>query len=130
MRLEKYITEARKDELYHVTTYKNAINILKHRYFRPSPGIVGIKGLSTTTNPNYWWGSKEVRFVLDSKKLNRKYKLKKVEEPIGVKEDEVKIVTNDIIKNIEKYIIRVEYFKNREFKSFIEDINDIVFKSL
>lgn len=100
--------------LYHYTRKEFAKNILKHDYFRTSPGTIGIMGLSTTFNKNYKWGAAEVCFELDSKKLFEDYKLIFVNEQLSTKngklnEYEVKVLCDKAILNASKYIIKVEY---------------------
>jgi hypothetical protein len=117
-------------DLYHCTRYENAANILKHNYFRPSKGQDGISGLSTTTNPNYWWGSHEVRFVLDAKKLAQLYELKPVQETIYttghelLNESEILVVSDTAIMNALDYVKRIDYTpdtsKYHEDKEFLE----------
>lgn len=103
-----------KKYLYHCTTRQNAINILKHNYFRTSSGIINIKGLSTTSDFKYNWGNCEVKFVLNRDKLSKNYKLVDVDEKLGFDESEIKIVSNDGILNANKYIVDVIYKKGIE----------------
>jgi len=111
------------NELYHVTKFKSALNIMKHDYFRRSKGTIGLYGLSTTTDKNYWWGSEEVRFVINKKKIGRDYKLQDVDEGLGVNESEVKVLSNKAIMNAHKYIDRIEYFSSNKEPSFENELN-------
>lgn len=119
----------KNNSLYHCTTEKNAINILKYNYFRPSKGIVGIMGLSTTFDSEYIWNSSDVKFVLDYLKLKNDYTLIYIDEKIGVDESEIKIVTETPILNIEKYIKDIEYFgSNIELNIMIKNILNKAYK--
>lgn len=120
-------------KLYHVTRYENAANILKHDYFRSSKGL-RFEGLSTTTNPNYWWGEKQVRFVLDRNKLEKDYDLIDEDEGLSydtgekLDESEVVVLSNKAIKNAKKYIKIVEYKpspKDRDFIYFLDILNKV-----
>lgn len=103
--ITKEIEDQIKDNsLYHVTSKENAENILKHNYFRPSSGTIGIKGLSTTFDPNYNWGNAEVKFVLDYEKLKKDYPLFHINENLGIDEKEIKVTIDEPILDASKYI--------------------------
>jgi hypothetical protein len=101
-------------ELYHATNYNAATNIIKHNYFRPSKGL-NLKGLSTTKDPNYNWGSVEVKFVLSRSELERDYDLVDEDEDLTyvdgshLNESEVVVLSDKAIMNADKYIIKVLY---------------------
>lgn len=122
--------------LYHATTYEAATNILMHNYFRSTSGIGGT-GLSTTTDPHYWWGSKEVRFVIDARKISRVWPTKMVDERLmggKLKESEVLIMTDRAITNIDKYLLEIQYVKTvdkysrRTHSNFIHTLNEYIDK--
>lgn len=132
MKIKAILERLSYRELYHVTTYKNAINILNYNYFRPSEGTNGLRGLSTTTDRNYWWGSREVRFVIDKKSIERYYELIDIDEGIymddgdKLDESEILIISDSAIKEIDRFIIRIEYVesKDRNYESFIKALNN------
>jgi hypothetical protein len=95
--------------LFHVSPIQNSINIMKHNYFRPSPGTIHIMGLSTTFDPNYKWGSSDVKFVLDYKKIKKDFDMMFIDEGLGVDESEIKIIANSAILNANKYVVDVIY---------------------
>ena len=99
--IDKLISD---NSLYHATTKENAKNILKHDYFRTEAGITGIKGLSTTFDKGYRWGSNEALFMLDYEKLKRDFELIYVNEELGVDESGIKIVSTPPIMNAKKNI--------------------------
>jgi hypothetical protein len=111
------------NRLYHVTSVKNAINILTHNYFRTSKGIINIRGLSTTYNINYNWGTSDVKFVLDYLKLKNDYELLYVDEELGFDEFEIKVVSDNIIPNARYYIKNIFYNgDNIILKKMISDL--------
>jgi 2'-5' RNA ligase/GNAT superfamily N-acetyltransferase/predicted GIY-YIG superfamily endonuclease len=128
----RYRMKASSNEFYHVTRYENAANILEHNYFRTTTGQ-NVRGLSTTKDPNYWWGSKEVRFVLDKQKLSEKYELKSENETIYTEgsllnENEVVVLFDSAILNARDYILRVDYFEapgEPEYEDFISQLKDV-----
>jgi len=120
-------------DLYHITKYQSAINILENNYFRQSNVISGPRGFSTTEDPNYWWVSKEVRFVLSRSKLGQKYKISKQQEKIytengkRLKENEVRVLTNSALVNANTFIKSIQYIRddsNPFFNDFIEKLKE------
>jgi hypothetical protein len=114
-------------ELYHVTKYSSAKNILDHDYFRVGEGSSGGKGLSTTEDPSYFWGSKEVRFVLDPVKLANDYKGKKVAEKIYegdklLEESEIRVMSDSAITDAHNYISRIQYNSNDADTDFLDSL--------
>lgn len=99
---------------YHCTTFLRAANILHHNYFRSTQGQK-FQGLSTTTDKHYFWGSREVRFVLDLTRLRKDFKCIDVAEDIHdgagnkVNESEILILSDKAIEHANKYIELVEY---------------------
>lgn len=113
MRFERYLNESKANELYHVTTYKAAKNIFTHDYLRPTINTeTGKSGLSTTKSSKINWGGGGVKLVFNRLKL-KKFKLLDVESIVGVDEKEVLIVSKNIIKNVYKYLDRIE-IRNRD----------------
>ena len=105
--------------LYHYTNKESARNILQHNYFRTSPGVINLRGLSTTYNSKYKWGSAEICFELDSAVLFRDFTLMYVDEELPTKngklqEFEVKIICDSAILNASNYILDVYEVRNRE----------------
>jgi len=106
------------NRLYHVTNYESATNILEHDYFRTTfGGISGIRGLSTTTDPTYFWGSKDVRFIIDRNLIGRDYNLVDVDEKLikasgkPLEEFEVVVEYDRAILNAHLYINKIEVYK-------------------
>lgn len=126
MRLKQYIKEKanlNSKVLYHVTNFESTQNILKHNYFRTSINTeTGKRGLSTTTDKRYIWGQKEIRFILNTKKVKAKYKLLIVEPLKGIDdESEVLILKDGAITDANKYIDRIDISNNTP-KKLIEQL--------
>lgn len=100
--------------VYHCTKYEGAMSIMTHDYFRSTKGKI-LTGLSTTTDKNYFWGSSEVRFVLDLGMLRKDYKVEETDEKIPVKgeptldESELVVISDGAITEAHKYIIEIQY---------------------
>lgn len=115
--------------LYHATNYQAARNILRHDYFRVTEGATEVLGLSTTTDPNYWWGGREIRFVLEGNELSSRYELQGVDESLPLhgggtlSESEVVVVSDKPITDASEYILRLEYYSDtgKWYQSFIDE---------
>ena len=113
-------------DLYHVTKYQSAANILENDYFRQSSVMSGPRGFSTTEDPDYWWGSREVRFVLSRGKLGQKYKMAKQREKIfmnngkRLKESEVRVLTNSALVNAHTFVKSIQYVRDESNPFFAE----------
>lgn len=123
------ILNSLSNDLYHVTKFDSAINIMKYDYFRTTEGMTGESRLSTTTDPSYFWGPKDVRFVLDPTKLAEKYTGKRIQETIYtttgslLQESEIGILSNAAIVNVHKYIKVIEYNPHTVTKDFMITLN-------
>jgi hypothetical protein len=112
MKLSEIVNKT-ADVVYHCTNYEAAVNILNHDYFRSTKGKT-LKGLSTTTDKNYFWGSSDVRFVLDLDKLKKDYKIEETDEQLKsggnhLDESELVVVSDGAITSAHKYIIEIQH---------------------
>lgn len=130
MRLKHYINRS----LYHVTDFKSALNIMKHDYFRTSKNAETDKqGLSTTTDPLYFWNRKEARFILNTKKIKSKFKIRSIQPLKGIpNESEILILHDGPIKPAHMYIDVIEFYNTpdkikEKIQKFSEQYN-IIYK--
>jgi len=121
--------------LYHVTTPQGLENILKTNTLKGSSiswdgGDTEFFGISTTRNKNFFYGNNQIQIVLDGDKISNNYKIRPYDywrrkydipdEPqIKDEDEELIIVGEEGLKDIKKYILKINDFTDKNLSEAI-----------
>ena len=112
-RYKNFIEAKQVGVLYHITSIKNLLAILKTNQLQGA-----INGISTTRNKYLYKtistvGGNQCQLVLNGDKLSNKYKIKPYNDLTNISygDENEELIYTRVINNVKKYIIKVQLLK-------------------